>query len=66
MSNIRLSKSEMAKIIQLTGLLGAFLDKLVVPLMKVAVLLAKNVLALLATVTFASAIFIEKIMEKML
>ena len=66
MSNIKLSKSEMAKIIQLTGLLGAFLDKLVVPLMKVAVLLAKNVLALLATVTFASAIFIEKIMEKML
>ena len=66
MSNIRLSKSEMAKIIQLTGLLGAFLDKLVVPLMKVTVLLAKNVLALLATVTFASAIFIEKIMEKML
>ena len=66
MSNIKLSKSEMAKIIQLTGLLGAFLDKLVVPLMKVAVLLAKNVLALLATVTFASAIFREKIMEKML
>ena len=66
MSNIKLSKSEMAKIIQLTGLLGAFLDKLVVPLMKVAVLLAKNVLALLATVTFASAIFKEKIMEKML
>ena len=66
MSNIKLSKSEMAKIIQLTGLLGAFLDKLVVPLMKVAVLLAKNVLALLATVTFSSAIFKEKIMEKML
>ena len=66
MSNIKLSKSEMAKIIQFTGLLGTFLDKLIVPLMKVAVLLAKNRLALLATVTFASAIFKEKIMEKML
>ena len=44
-ADIKLSKAQINKIIQSGGFLGSLLSKLVGPLMKVAVPLAKNVLA---------------------
>ena len=44
-TDIKLSKSQIKKIIQSGGVLGKLLSKLAGPLMKVALLLAKNVLA---------------------
>ena len=55
-TDIKLSKAQLSKIIQSGGFLGALLAKLADPLMRVAVLLAKNVLALLATMASASPI----------
>ena len=55
-TDINLSKVQLTKTIQSGGFLGAFLDKLARQLMKVAVPLTKNVLALLATMTPASEI----------
>ena len=57
MSNdLKLSKAQIFKIIQSGGFLGSLLRKLAGPLMKVAILLAKNVFAPLGITVAASAI----------
>ena len=55
-TDIKLNKTHLPKIIQSDGFLDALLSKFAGPLMKVTVLLAKNVLAPLATMAFPSAI----------
>ena len=55
-ADIKLSKAQINKIIQSGGFLGSLLSKLVGPLMKVAVPLAKNVLAPLGITAPASAL----------
>ena len=55
-TDIKLSKAEISKIIQSGGFLGSLLSKLAGPLMKVAVPLAKNILAPLGITAAASAI----------
>ena len=55
-ADIKLSKTQIVKIIQSGGFLGCLLSKLAGPLMKIAVLLAKNVLAPLGITVAASAI----------
>ena len=55
-TDIKLSKAEIIKIIQSGGFLGFLLSKLAVPLMKVAIPLAKNILASLGIAAAASAI----------
>ena len=55
-TDIKLSKAQIKKIIQSGGFLGKLLSKLAGPLMKVALPLAKNVLALLGLTTAMSAI----------
>ena len=55
-ADIKLSKAQINEIIQSGGFLGSLLSKLVGPLMKVAVLLAKNVLAPLGITAAASAL----------
>ena len=57
-TDIKLSTSQISKIIQSGGFLGSLLSKIAGPLMKVAVPLAKMFLALLGT-TAASAIEAE-------
>ena len=52
----KLSKAQITKIIQSRGFLGSLLSKLAGPLMKVAIPLAKNVLAPLGITAAASAI----------
>ena len=54
--DIKLSKAQICKIIQFGGFLGSLLSKLTDPLIKVAVPLAKNVLAPLGITVAASAI----------
>ena len=54
--NIKLSKTQLSKMIQSGGFLGNLLGKLAGPLMKVATPLAKNVLAPLALSAAMSAI----------
>ena len=54
--NINLSKTQLSKMIQLGGFLGKLLGKLAGPLMKVAMPLAKNVLAPLSLAAAMSAI----------
>ena len=54
--DIRLSKTHLSKMIQSGGFLGNLLDKLAGPLMKVAMPLAKNVLAPLRLSAVMSAI----------
>ena len=54
--DIKLSKTQLSKMIQSGGFLGNFLGKLTGPLMKVAVPLAKNVLAPLGISAAMSAI----------
>ena len=54
--DIKLSKAQIKKLIQSGGLLGKLLSKLAGPLMKVALPLAKNVLAPLALTAAMSAI----------
>ena len=46
-TELKLSKAQISKIIQSGGFLGSLLSTLAGPLMKVAIPLAKNVLALL-------------------
>ena len=58
-TDIKLSKAQISKIIQSGGLLGSLLSKLACPLMKVAVPLAKNVLAPLGITAAASTIDAE-------
>ena len=55
-TNIKLNKTQIKKIIQSGGFLGKLLSKLAGPLMKVAVPLAKNVLAPLGLTAAMSAI----------
>ena len=55
-AGIKLSKTQIAKIIQSGGFLGSLLSKLAGPLMKVAIPLAKNVLAPLGITAAASAL----------
>ena len=55
-ADIKLSKAQINKIIQSGGFLGSVLSKLVGPLMKVAVPLAKNVLAPLGIKAAVSAL----------
>ena len=55
-ADIKLSKTQIAKIIQSGGFLGSLLSKLAGPLMKIAVPLAKNVLAPLGITAASSAI----------
>ena len=55
-TDIKLSKAQIRKIIQLGGFLGSLLSKLAGPLMKVAVPLTKYILAPLAITAAASAI----------
>ena len=54
--DIKLSNAQLFKIIESGGFLGTLLGKLAGPLMKFDVLLAKNVLAPLATMASATAI----------
>ena len=56
LTNIKLSKTQISKIIQSVGFLGSLLNKIVGPLMKVVVPLAKNILASLGITAAASAI----------
>ena len=55
-ADIKLSKTQITKIIQSGGFLGSLLSKLAGPLMKVAIPLAKNVLAPIGTTAAASAL----------
>ena len=55
-TDLKLSKAQISKIIQSGGFLGSLLSKLAGPLMKVTVLLAKNILATLGITAAASAI----------
>ena len=55
-TDIKFSKAQITKIIQSGGFSGSLLSKLAGPLMKVAVPLAKNCLALLGITAAASAI----------
>ena len=55
-TDLKFSKAQISKIIQSGGFLGSLLSKLAGPLMKVAIPLAKNVLALLGITAAASAI----------
>ena len=55
-NNLKLSKAQIKKIIQSGGFLGKLLSKLAGPLMKVAMSLAKNVLAPLGLAASMSAI----------
>ena len=55
-TDLELSRAHISKIIQSGGFLGSLLSKLAGPLMKVAIPLAKNVLAPLGITAAASAI----------
>ena len=55
-TDLKLSKAQISKIIQSGGFLGSLLSKLAGPLMKIAVPLAKNVLAPLGITASASTI----------
>ena len=55
-TNTKFSKAQVTKIIQSSGYLGSLLSKLAGPLMKVAVLSAKNILAPLGITAAVSAI----------
>ena len=53
---MKLSKTQLSKIIQFGGFLGSLLSKITGPLMKVAVPIAKNILAPSGITAVASAI----------
>ena len=55
-NDLKLSKAQISEIIQSGGFLGSLLSKLTCPLMKVAIPLAKNILAPLGITAVASAI----------
>ena len=55
-TDLKLSRARISKIIQPGGFLGSLLSKLVGPLMKLAISLARNVLAPLGKTAAASAI----------
>ena len=56
LTDLKLSKAQISKIIQSGGFLGSLLKKLAAPLMKLAIPLAKNVLAPLRIIVAASAV----------
>ena len=56
LTDLKLFKDQISKLIQFGGFLGSLLSKLAGPLMKVAIRLAKNVLAPLGIAAAASAI----------
>ena len=56
LTDLKLSKAQISQIIQSGGCLGSLLSKLAGPLMKVAIPLAKNVLAPLGITAAASAL----------
>ena len=58
-TDLKLSKAQICKIIQSGGFLGSLLSKLADPLMKLAVPLAKNILAPLGITPAASANYAE-------
>ena len=58
-TDMKLSKTQITKIIQSRGFLGSLLSKLAGPLMKVAIPLAKNILAPLGITAAASAMNAE-------
>ena len=58
-TDIKLSKAQVTKIMQSGGFLGSLLSKLAGPLMKVAIPLAKNILAPLGITAAASAMNAE-------
>ena len=58
-TGLKLSKAKISKLIQSGGFLGSLLSKLAIPLMKVAIPLAKSVLASLGITAAASAIDAE-------
>ena len=55
-TDLKFSKAQISKIVQSGGFLGTLLSKLAGPLMKVAIPIAKNVLAPLGVTAAASAI----------
>ena len=55
-TDLKLSKTQISKIIQSRGCLGLLLSKLAGPLMKITIPLAKNVLAPLGITATASTI----------
>ena len=55
-TNIKLSKAQISKIVQSGGFLGSLLRKIASPLMKVAVPIAKNILAPLGITAAAVSI----------
>ena len=55
-TDLKLSKAQISKIIQSGGFLGSLLSKLAGPIIKVAMALAKNILAPLGITAAASAI----------
>ena len=59
LADIKLFKAQICKIIQSLGFLGSLLNKLAGLLLKVAVLLAKNILAALGITATASAVDAE-------
>ena len=63
LTNIKLSKAQISKIIQSGEFLGSLLGKLAGPLMKVVVPLAKNILAPLE-ITVASAAIAARVQKK--
>ena len=62
-TNLKLSKTQISKIIQSWAFLGSLLSKLAGPLMKVAVPLAKNILASLG-ITAATSVIDAGIQKK--
>ena len=58
-TDVNLSKAQISKIIQSGGFLGSLLSKVAGPLMKVAIPLAKNVLAPLGLTAAASELIQE-------
>ena len=56
LTDIKLSKAQISKIIQSAGFLGSLLSKIAGPLMKVAVPIAKNILGPLGITAAASTI----------
>ena len=63
LTDVKLSKAQISKIIQSGGFLGPLLSKLAGPLMKVAVPLAKNTLAPLG-ITAAASVIDARIQKK--
>ena len=61
-ADIKLSKAQISKMIQSGGFLGSLLSKLAGPLMKVAIPVAKNILALLAAAAIDAGIQKKKYM----